>query len=221
MKPEKDVRYIFLARHGATRANEEGICQGIRLDQSLSPNGEIQAEKLGSFLRSYCLVKDIGPPLYFISSPLRRAQETKCIVQKAFHDTRYASISTIHNGFQEIDHGEWDGRTWGEIQAHYPDLYETWENDIGALQFPNGESVRQARHRIISLFKQLMTWRPRTSNILIVAHGGTNHIILSYVLKTNNLMGFRQDNAALNVIEYHPQQKSFRVALLNSTAHLL
>jgi len=221
LKPEKDVRYIFLARHGATRANEEGICQGIRLDQTLSPNGEIQAEKLGSFLSSYCLKKDIQQPLLFVSSPLQRAWKTMWIAGHFLRNTYGCRRYATSDALQEIDHGEWDGRTWEEIKAHYPDLYETWKNDIGALQFPNGESVRQARHRVMSLFKQIMTWQPKTSNILIVAHGGTNHIILSYVLKTNNLMGFRQDNAALNVIEYYPQQKSFRVALLNSTAHLL
>lgn len=51
----------------------------------------------------------------------------------------------IVEAFRELDFVEFEGRTYDEIAALYPEVYRQWMEWPAETQFPGGESFRGAR----------------------------------------------------------------------------
>jgi len=218
---KENEHLIFLVRHGATWENEHGICQGSRVDPQLSPNGKIQAMQLGMFLRAYCQNKNIQFPTLIVSSHLKRARETASILSSHCFPPQHICTHGVANDLGELNHGTWDGKTWDEIRKEFPEEYRQYNEEYLMMRYPNGESVSEGFVRIIPTFQKLLSWWP-DGNIIIAAHGGTNHIIISTILQTRNLQSFRQSNTGLTIISHRPNHIiPFCIDVLNSTAHLV
>ncbi|MEK4868207.1 histidine phosphatase family protein [Niallia sp. FSL W8-1348] len=104
---------IYLIRHGETDWNVQGKIQGSK-NIKLNSKGIIQAEQLSEKIvdLQYSFSK-------IYSSPQERAVQTAEIL------SRTTGINyIIRNGLQEIDLGEWEGRSWSEVQEIYPRGYE-------------------------------------------------------------------------------------------------
>lgn len=222
---EEKVRRIFLCRHGQTEANEKGLYCGGEHDSPLTEKGKKQVECLGKALNGY--YKFSGTVI--IASKLGRAIETAIIIARCL---QIEPLISQWEDFRELNLGYWCGKTAEENEKLFPKEYEEWRKNFLKLsfRFPGGESIMEARKRMISSFKKVLNiWlsKENCDDIIIAAHGGTNIIILSEILKIKlNVFVYRamrQNNACLNIINYCETRRwrpKFQVVLVNSTHHL-
>ncbi|MCX7885131.1 MAG: histidine phosphatase family protein [Caloramator sp.] len=198
---------IYLVRHGETSWNKEQRSQGCSNDIPLSKEGERQAEAIAKRLKKEKI--DL-----FYSSDLVRAYKTASI------------ISREHNGvvnkcseFREINLGDWEGLRFDEIKEKYNDIYNVWRKTPHLAIIPNAEKISDIIVRAIGKLNKIVK-ENEDKNILIVSHGITIKVMLSALLgmELSNLHKIRQDNTALNIIEYNGE--SFDILLINDTCHL-
>ena len=111
--------------------------------------------------------------------------------------------------------GLWEGMAWDEIENTYPDDWQAWLSDIVHYQPKGGESLLQVRARVMpALYNVLDEYREK--EILLVAHGGVNRIILSEAMQLDLRHVFRieQGYGRLNIIDFYEDGMSV-VKLLN------
>lgn len=205
---------IYLTRHGVTDDNLKHIYQGVSQDNGLNEKGREQALLLGKWLKKYYPLPDV-----VLTSPAKRALDTACAIHfEIFGKEKkhnFFSVPLLH----EINHGDWEGKSDSEVALAYPYLYNLWHNNPMDMAFPNGETMEEARARILKVWVHDILNREEKI-ILIVAHGGVNFQIINHSIGSSRLRNVWQDNTCLNIIELNDKNK-LRVKLINSTAHLL
>jgi alpha-ribazole phosphatase len=160
-----------------------------RLDPALSATGRAQAWALVAGLRGVQL-----EAVY--ASPLRRALET------AEPLARELGVEvTIHPSLVDIDFGEWEGRSFEELEQSDPELYRSWMTQPTRTRFPGGENFGELQARVLAAFGEI---RRETASAAIVAHAGVNRIILGNVLGLADDAIFRLDQplAAVSVVDW-------------------
>ncbi len=187
----------------------------------------MQAALLGRALKNYYEFRG----KLIIASSKERAKETAKTISRHLNP-RPAII--IFEGLKEINLGDWCGKTSEEIEKLFPEKYKEWANGFIGLNFvfPGGESIKESRERILKCFNVIKTiWLnnkdENNNDIIVVAHGGTNMIILSEILKlemtTCDIRTITQNNTCVNIINYCKNgawRSKIQVALINSTHHL-
>lgn len=133
---------IVLLRHGETALNKDARYRG-RSDPPLTPEGERQAKAAAPS------IAELHSAAVF-RSPRLRARQTLASVQTALAGTGSALglEAKIEIALDDFDYGDWTGRTAEETASAWPDLFAIWQADPGAVQFPQGESVRAAVGRV-------------------------------------------------------------------------
>ncbi len=179
---------VWLIRHGEPTAEIQGRCYGA-LDVSLSPNGEKQMERVGQHLAIESLTA-------IYTSPRRRASESARIVA-SFHACGYEE----NVGLRELNFGDFEGMTYDEIAAQYPELYRRWMDAPTEVQFPNGECFTEMRVRVLQAFETILRLQ-EGKTIAIVSHGGAIRILIAWALQIPDRYLFRiaQDHAARNLL---------------------
>jgi alpha-ribazole phosphatase len=197
---------IFLIRHGQTKWNVLGRYQG-QSDIELSELGLEQAKLLAA-----------GFPETNISavyaSDLQRAYHTAACVADVFGLKVQA-----RKGLREIDFGDWEGKTYKEIAASWPDAGKTFFSNPEKTVIPAGESFAAVQERGMASLQEIVKAHPG-ENVVVAAHGAIIRTILAEALHMplQYLWSIRQDNTAINIIQYDDEHRL--VELLNSTAHL-
>jgi probable phosphoglycerate mutase len=138
---------IFLLRHGETAWSLTGRHTG-RTDLPLTARGEIEAAALGEQLAG------IGFASVF-TSPLQRARRT-CEI------AGLGDGAKVEPDLQELDYGDYEGRTRTEIRALQP----RW--NIFDAGCPHGESVEQIAGRADRVLAKL---RPLDGRVALFSHG--------------------------------------------------
>jgi alpha-ribazole phosphatase/probable phosphoglycerate mutase len=181
---------LWLLRHPEPEASASGRCYGS-LDVKLSENGAGQARAVAAMLA--------GEPLDAIyTSPRLRCTQAANIVAGG----RPCPVIAL-DALRELDFGEFEGRTYDEIAAHYPELYRQWMEDPTSVEFPSGESFVRMRTRVLAAMSDLLG-RHAGECIAIVTHGGAARIILADCLgiPRENLFRIGQRYAGVNRIRY-------------------
>lgn len=196
---------LLLVRHGQTLWNHIARYQG-HSDIELSDTGRNQAKLLADRLANESL-----QAVY--ASDLKRALETASIIAEP-HGLPVQTLS----GLREISFGAWEGLTYQEIKTRYRDIADSWHAAPGEVQIPGGESFQELTARANSAIMDLVN-RHDSATIAVVAHGGTIRAIICALLgiDLNNLFRIRQDNGALNIIDYYEGYGI--LGLLNDTHH--
>jgi broad specificity phosphatase PhoE len=97
-----------------------------------------------------------------ISSDLQRARSTASMLS--------AGPVIAEPRLREMHFGEWDGRTWAEIEPGSPDITPPWPDDWTTIRAPGGESFDDVVHRVTLWLEAL----PRDGgDFLIVGHAGS------------------------------------------------
>ena len=152
-----ELTELLLVRHGETDWNRDRRFQG-HADPSLNEAGREQARALAEELA--------GAQIAIVyTSDLARARETAEIVAASI-GTDVVSLRAL----REIDVGEWQGLTWPEIEARYPDGARRWHED--GCGWEAGETYDQLAERIVAALRQIASDHP-AQRVLIVGHGGT------------------------------------------------
>jgi alpha-ribazole phosphatase len=197
---------IFFIRHGQTRWNKEFKYQG-HSDTELSAEGLEQAERVALRLKR-------EPFAAIYSSDLSRAIVT------AEKVAGYHSLPVVPMpDFREVGFGEWEGLKYDQIYASWSAEIELFFRSPSKVEIPGGESfgaVKQRTDRALDLLRK----RHDGECIAVVTHGGAIRTILCSALgiDLDALWSFRQDNTAVNIVEYEDRHNIIR--LVNDVNHI-
>ncbi|MEO1186162.1 MAG: histidine phosphatase family protein [Cyanobacteria bacterium J06636_27] len=131
----------------------------------------------------------------------------------------------LNDRFKEIIHGVWEGKSKTEIEQEFPGELQRWYETPEEFKMPSGESLEQVWQRTIEVYELILkeALNNQLKTVLIVAHGGTNQILLCHILglSAEHFWNFRQSNCCLNVIDYPKGLDSFPVLqAINITSYL-
>ena len=181
---------VWLLRHPEPDAVARGRCYGS-LDLALSKDGMQQAHAVAKALAA-------TPLAAIYTSPRQRCTQAASILALG----RACSVKIVED-VRELDFGEFEGRTYDEIAARYPDVYRQWMERPTKTHFPGGECFGDMCVRVVESVRRLRA-RHDGDSIAIVAHGGVNRIILADALGMDMAHIFRigQRYGALNRVRY-------------------
>jgi broad specificity phosphatase PhoE len=157
--PAADGTRILVIRHGQSEWNALGRGHGWG-NPPLSALGEEQAREAVAAIKQ----QELEPGV--VSSDLSRAARTAELVAEG------AGLGEITHtaDLREHDIGDWDGKTWEEIERDWPGAKAAWvaeEMD----QPPNGETRQDFHARVERALRAVAEERPGARR-LVVAHGG-------------------------------------------------
>jgi alpha-ribazole phosphatase len=178
------VSRLTLVRHAEPAADVRGRCYGT-LDVELSPHGRAQAAALAEQLQHV-------PIDAVVSSPRRRAMETAAVLGLPVEaDER----------LRELDFGDFEGRTYEELERAEPELFARWMTAPTTVRFPNGECYADLRARATAALADV---RARHEHALVVTHGGVIRAGLQTWLELPEHAIFRLDlrHCGITVVEW-------------------
>jgi broad specificity phosphatase PhoE len=152
---ERTATGVYLARHGQTAYNLEGRFQGQQ-EVPLDDTGRAQAADLAEraaelpFAALWC-------------SPLLRARETADAVA-----ARIGLRPVEDARLMEADAGDWTDRTFIDVRAEAPDLFDAFVAADPAFAFPGGESFAQQEIRVAAALADV---EAAALPALVVCHG--------------------------------------------------
>lgn len=197
---------LILVRHGVTPWNKADRFQG-RVDIGLSPEGEEQALLLAKRLASEEL-----HAIY--ASDLKRAWETAVRIGSG------RGIPIIPEpGLRELHFGDWEGLTYSEVQAQYPEMLKRWEEDPWSETPHGGESLRQLTERVGGVLQEIVH-KHSGQTVLVVAHGGSLQVLLCLALDLIPKVRWRFLLHPASVSELSLDERGGVLSLLNDTSHL-
>lgn len=197
---------VFLVRHGETIWNKELKYQG-HTDTPLSDEGLRQANLVADRLAGEKLAA-------VYASDLSRAFITAGTIA-ARHDLAAIAVPDL----REVQFGEWEGLTYEGINERWPEEYVQLFHRTDEVRIPGGETFREVKERAAAAVARIVASHPGET-IAIVSHGGTIRTIICAALDIhlNHVWDMRQDNTAVNVLEYHHQRTI--LTLFNDVHHL-
>ena len=160
-----DATRILAIRHGETAWNVDTRIQG-HLDIPLNETGLQQARWLAQALAE----RDAVQAIY--ASDLARAHVTAQTIAQAMGLT-----VSLHPGLRERAFGDFQGRTFAEIEAELPDHAHHWRKRTPDWAPPGtGESLIALRDRVLATVDELAA-RHLGEQIVLVAHGGVMDVL--------------------------------------------
>jgi alpha-ribazole phosphatase len=116
---------------------------------------------------------------------------------------------------RELDIGIWEGMTWAELMEKYPEEWRARLADIVNYRVPGGENLADLQRRIMPVICGIAE-RHRGEEVLAVAHGGANRVVLLNAIGAplSALFNIEQNYCCLNIIDYYADGKAV-VKLLN------
>lgn len=127
------VKTIHLVRHGHHALLDRRLCgrmPGVGLDE------------LGRRQVAHCADLLAPPPFTIQSSPQRRTRQSAAILA-----ARFGLAVEIAPAMDEIDLGDWTGRTFEEL-ADDP-AWSRWNSRRSDSRPPNGETMRHVQNRVV------------------------------------------------------------------------
>ena len=131
-----------------------GVCAGRSDFPVLDPRQYLERLRVHPELESVARV---------YSSPAARCRELALLV--AAH---WALPLEVDERLQELDFGEWEGRSWNDIETKDQTRFRAWANDWQHTAPPQGESIASLEQRVAQFVGDLAE-----ESVLVVAHAGT------------------------------------------------
>lgn len=179
---------LLLIRHAESTGNLEQRMPGWNED-ALSETGMLQARTLARYL-----LKENGQPSHLYSSPLQRAVQTAQILldysQSGFKIQTDVNLKELHNGV-------FQGLTWQEAQASYPELCQALETSPDWISIPGAESLQTACDRAQFFIQTLLTQHQNSDQIWVVTHGGILQYLVAALLRSDRTWGLQIRSTAL------------------------
>ena len=197
---------IIAIRHGETSWNVDTRIQG-HLDIPLSANGRWQAERLAEALRD-------EPITAIYASDLTRAWETAQFVGQV------QGLPVIKEiGLRERDFGDFEGKTFAEIEVLLPDQSMRWRKRDPDFYPAGGESLVMLRTRVLEAAERLAAQHPG-EQIALVCHGGVMDVLYRAAtrLDIQAPRTWTLGNAAINRLLWTPE--GFTLVGWADTQHL-
>lgn len=151
------MKRVYLIRHALPDFPDgRRRCLG-RTDIPLGDASLAQAEAMAASLPTVTAV---------FSSPLTRAVQTARTISQEI---------TILDGLRELDYGQWDGLTFGQIRQRFPELYAARADDKSRMP-PGSEAPEQGLARFSAAMEEAARVSP--GDFAVVTHGGITELFL-------------------------------------------
>ena len=196
---EKYTR-LYLARHGQVIGFDKLMANG-HTDVDITETGETQMNTLAERLR----LVEIDA---IYATGLKRTEKGARIIGQ-YHNIPIVSKPEM----KEIFFGDWEGMTLEEIEKEYPGELDKRYADIAGYRPPgNGENMKDVSKRVITCLREIIR-KHDGKNILLLAHGGVNRLILCNALGMDiaDLFNIHQDYGCLNIIDFYPENSLVRL----------
>jgi alpha-ribazole phosphatase len=193
---------IYLMRHGEVEGAEIPRYNG-HADVPLSKRGIVQyhqlKERFAAMRISACYTSDL----------------TRCAVGAEIIGSRLGLTPIRERNLRELDIGIWEGKSWAELMEEYPQEWRARLADITNYRAPGGESLTDLSERVMPVIENIAN-RHQGEEVLVVAHGGTNRVILLNAIGAplSSLFSIEQDYCCLNILDCYVDGKTV-VKLLN------
>lgn len=185
-RPTEATR-IYLARHGRTQLNADGLLRG-HLDPDLDPIGSFQASALGD-------VVGRQPLQLVVSSPLKRAVETA----RAVADRAGLGVE-VDQRLIDRDYGSWAGTSKKETITRWGSL-----DDAPGVE-PASQVLARALDAITDICRSV-----DGGAALVVSHDVVNRLVLGALDPClDDTDRVPQDTGCFNVLEYREDGWSVR-----------
>ncbi len=197
----------LLLRHGETALSVERRFAG-RGDAPLTETGRRQAGAAAARLAAR------GGIDMIVTSPLQRARRTAEAVAEAT-----GAAVTVDDGLVETDFGDWEGLTFAEAAARWPEETSAWLNSTEVAP-PGGESLATVARRVLGALDRLLAAQgPGT--LLLVSHVTPIKTLACRAMLAPPATMFRihLDVGSLCEIQWFADGPAL-VRSLNDTAHL-
>ncbi|MEI7644779.1 MAG: histidine phosphatase family protein [Chloroflexales bacterium] len=191
---------VWLIRHGQTQANRERRYQS-HSDSPLTGYGQRQVAALAAHLRAI-------PFGLAIASP----RERTVMAAEAILAGRQGVTRREDLAWAEVGHGRWEGLTYAEVRAQYPDEARArWAAGVNG-KAEGGESLAEASARIGAAWRNLLHDHPG-GRILIATHATPIQLVLcaSLGLPPQDHWHWRIDLGSLTCLDVYPTGAIIRV----------
>lgn len=196
---------LVLVRHGETAWNAARRFQG-QSPVPLSERGRAQVAALGLALRSESFS-------HAYASDLQRALETARTIVGA----RKLEV-TIDERLREFDFGQWEGLTWPEIVARWPQFEARLPTQARRYEPVGGEQFEQVVARVGSFLDELRSGAP-AGPVLVVTHAGALHAAMEVLAPEGfDPLGMVFSTASITRIAMEGDRA--RIISLNDVSHL-
>jgi len=198
---------MFLVRHGETELTASRRYSG-RGDVPLSDRGTAQARAVALRLSG----TDVAG---IVTSPLSRCTRTADVIAQAVREPPVL----VDDDLVECDFGEWEGLTFAEVRAKWPEQLDRWLADPDQAP-PGGESFRAVDARVRTAVGRIRDTHPE-GVVVVVSHVSPIKLILRDALAAGTAFLHRMhlDPAGLSTVDYWPDG-GVSVRSVNETAHL-
>jgi ribonuclease H / adenosylcobalamin/alpha-ribazole phosphatase len=205
--PQGKATTTLLLRHGQTALSVERRFAG-RGDVPLTDVGERQAAAAAARLAAR------GGIDLVVSSPLVRAYRTAQEVAEAS-----GAVLLADADLAETDFGDWEGLTFAEVMARWPEEMAAWMASVDAAP-PGGESLADAARRALGALDRLLS-EHGSKTVVVVSHVTPIKTIVCRALLAPPAALFRihLDVASLSEVSWYADGPAL-LRSLNDTAHL-
>jgi len=205
--PQGRPTTTLLLRHGQTPLSAERRFAG-RGDVPLTEAGRRQAAAAARRLSAR------GGIDMIVTSPLQRARRTAEAVA-----TATGAPLQVEDDLIEADFGKWEGLTFAEAAAQWPDEMAAWLAGTDAAP-PDGESFATAARRVLGALDRLLAAYPRRTLVLVSHVTPIKTLVCRAILAPPAaLFRIHLDVASLCEIDWFSDGPAL-VRSLNDTAHL-
>ncbi len=175
---------LLIIRHAQSTGNVDRRMQG-QGDYPLTDLGRTQAQKLAQHLRD--------APTAIYSSPLQRTIDTAEILRTALSTPPPIELTPE---LAEYQNGIFQGLTWAEAQAQYPELCNQLETTLDWIPVPGAETLRQARDRVERLVNYLLLTHRNGDRLWLVSHGWIMQQLIAALLGSDRSWRIHIKNTA-------------------------
>jgi probable phosphoglycerate mutase len=127
---------------------------------------------------------------------------------------------TTMPSFLDIDHGEWQGRSYQEVDQADPERFAGWFDTPHLAIIPGGETLLELAGRVAETMRSIVA-KHRGETVLLVGHDTVNRamLLLALDLPLSRLRHLQQDPCAVNRVA-HNGVSGWRVVSMNEASHL-
>ncbi|MFE0464787.1 bifunctional RNase H/acid phosphatase [Kitasatospora sp. NPDC058965] len=201
---------LVLLRHGETALTPQKRFSGSTgSDPELSEKGRWQAERAAEALAARGTVQAV------VCSPMLRTRQTAEAAA-----LRLGLEVRVESGLREVDFGDWEGLTFGEVQERHPADLDAWLASSKARPTGSTESFASLAQRVaVARDKVLARYAGRT--VLVVSHVSPIKTLVRLALGAPPDSMYRMELAAASfcAVQYYADGNA-SLRLLNDTGHL-
>ena len=155
-------------------------------------------------------------PAAIYTSPMGRSRATGAAIADAC-GVESEAIPELN----DLDYGDWQGRTHEEVRAASPVLFDAWQTRPQLVRFPGGESLQDLVARTADVLRLVLERHgAATDTVVLVGHDSVNRALLLQCLDQplSAYWLIAQSPCTLNEIELSADR--IRALRINETRHL-